>query len=84
MGILNKSFWFGKLILERKRRETKTKMVNLRKFFCKIGILKWPRKTFIDYDPTSNVKTWRRYCKVCGKTQSWVQAKGDKKRFRGI
>jgi len=70
-------------ILERKRRETKPKMVNLRKFFCKIGIHKWSRKTYIDYGPTSNVKTWRRYCKVCGKTQSWVQAKGDKERFRG-
>ena len=57
-------------ILERKRRETKPKMVNLRKIFCKIGIHKWSRKTFIDYGPTSNVKTWRRYCKVCGKTLS--------------
>jgi hypothetical protein len=61
----------------------KSLISNLRKFLCKIGIHKWSRKTYIDYGPTSNVKTWRRYCKICGKTQSWVQAKGDKERFRG-
>jgi hypothetical protein len=62
---------------EKGRRQI-PKMVNLRKFLCKIGLHKWSRKTYIDYGPTSNVKTWRRYCKICGKTQSWVQAKGDK------
>ena len=64
-------------ILERKRKETTSKMVIVRKFLCKIGLHKWSRKTYIDYGPTSNVKTWRRYCKICGKRQSWVQAKGS-------
>jgi len=68
---------------ERKRKETTSKMSNVRKLLCKIGIHKWSRKTFIDYGPTSNVKTWKRDCKICGKRQSWVQAKGDKERFRG-
>jgi hypothetical protein len=68
---------------ERKSKETTSKMVNLRKILCKIGIHKWSRKTYIDYGPTSNVKTWRRYCKICGKRQSWVQAKGAKERFGG-
>jgi hypothetical protein len=62
--------------------EYKTKMVRVRMFLCKIGLHKWSRKSFIDYGPTSNVKTWRRYCKICGKRQTWVQAKGDKERFR--
>jgi hypothetical protein len=61
----------------------KSLISNLRKFLCKIGIHKWSRKTYIDYGPTSNVKTWRRYCTICGKRQSWVQAKGGKERFRG-
>ncbi|MCK4475913.1 MAG: hypothetical protein KAU16_04225 [Methanophagales archaeon] len=71
-----KGFW-----KEKGRRQT-SKMVKVRKFLCKIGIHKWSRKTYIDYGPTSNVKTWKRYCKICGKRQSWVQAKGDKKGFR--
>ena len=70
-------------ILGRKRKETISKISKVRKFLCKIGIHKWSRKTYIDYGPTSNVKNWKRYCKICGKRQSWVQAKGDKKWFRG-
>jgi len=55
-------------------RET-SKTVRIRKFFCKIGIHKWSRKTYVDWGSTSNVKNWKRHCKICGKTQTWVRPK---------
>ena len=67
----------------KKKKKATSKMSKVRKLLCKIGIHKWSRKTYIDYGPTSNVKNWKRYCKSCGKRQSWVQAKGDKESFRG-
>jgi len=45
------------------------------KFFCKIGIHKWGKPTYIDYGPSSNVKNWKKACKRCGKIKTWIEVK---------